>query len=58
MRKIKISVSLAVLNTIQNLLANDYTRAQEDLENFPNDKSILKELEHIDKFYEAVEKAK
>jgi len=57
MAKIKISVSLDVLNTIQNILADSYIRAQDDLANFPNDELTLKELEHIDKFDDEVEKA-
>ena len=57
-KRLKISVSVEVINTIENLLANAYTRAKDDLANFPNDKSILKELSHIDRFDKAVETAK
>ena len=57
-KRLKISVSLEVINTIQNILANGYTRARDDLANFPNDKSILKELSHIDRFDKAVKTAR
>jgi len=66
-KRLKISVSLEVINTIENILASRIWALDENLDNLPDSSEsyvvmerneLLKELSHIDRFDKAVKTAR
>ena len=66
-KRLKISVSLEVINTVENILASRIWALDENLDGLPDSSEsyiinerndILKEVSHIDRFGKAVKTAR